>query len=117
MTHKDVCVDEGAHRRAVAREARVLRMTSSQDALRFPAGTLNVPARARKSVVRARTARLPSTRNTTSSPSLIPRASRTTFGTVICPFDVTFAATSTRLSLLLAICKDSFNVELVRPNL
>src|SRR5713101_6535161 len=37
---------------------------------------------------------LPSTRNTTSSPSRIPSASRTAFGTVTCPFDVIFAAAS-----------------------
>ena len=77
-----------------ARAVRVRRITSSQATFRFAAGTGIEPARSRKSGVLANTARLPSTRNTTSSPSLMPSASRTAFGTVTCPFDVTFAAAS-----------------------
>src|SRR5947199_6144382 len=90
-----------------------MRITSSQAALRFAAGTLMVPARARKSGVRARRARLPSTRNTTSSPSLIPSASRTALGTVTWPFDVTFAAASTLAPPYLA---PEVRVPLLRPD-
>lgn len=88
VLNQDVRVDERTHRRAAARSVRVGRTTSAHATLRFAAGTEIVPASSRKSFVRASTARLPSTRNTTSSPSASPSASRTTLGTVICPFDV-----------------------------
>ena len=74
---------------------------------RFAAGTEIVPANVSKSGVRASTARFPSTRKTSSSPSLIPSASRTAFGRVTCPFDVTFAAASIAVSLLVSKSKDT----------
>jgi hypothetical protein len=83
MPNHDVGIDEGRHFRLEARRARVVEITSSQAALRRVAGTATVPANERKSGVRAKTARLPSTRNTISSPCSIPSASRTAFGTVI----------------------------------
>src|SRR5438552_7443433 len=98
MAHEHVRVDEGGHRRDAARDALVLRITSSHATLRRAAGTLIVPASSRKLGVLARIARLPSTRKTTSSPASIPSASRTAFGTVICPFEVTLAAASIPVS-------------------
>src|SRR5271168_557995 len=63
-----------------------------------------------KSGVLASTARLRSTRNTTSSPSLRSSASRTRLGIVICPFDVKRAAASIAFSLLKQKCKDNIAV-------
>lgn len=53
---------KGAQRRAAARSAQVRRITSSQDTFRCAAGTRIDPARSRKSGVRVRMARSPSTR-------------------------------------------------------
>jgi hypothetical protein len=76
------------------RAVLVVRMTSSHATLCLAAGTVMLPASSRKSGVRAKTARLPSTRYSSSSPCSSPSASRTTLGTVTCPFVVTFAVAS-----------------------
>src|ERR1700694_5671219 len=94
MTDQDIGVDERAQCLSAARSDLVRRITSSHATLRLAAGTRIVVARERKSGVRASTARLPSTRKMTSSPSFRPSASRTALGTVTCPFDVSLAAAS-----------------------
>lgn len=99
MPDQDVRVDKGGQRRP-ARVALIRRITSSHATLRLAAGTRIVPARERNSGVLARTARLPSTRKTTSSPSSSPSASRTAS-------DVNLAATSITNSLHVVRSKDS----------
>src|SRR5450759_3039825 len=69
--------------------------------------TLTVSARLKKSGVRAKTARFPSTRKTTWSPCMIPKASRTAFGTVTCPLEVTLAAASIMPPYIYRFSKDS----------
>src|ERR1700756_3361322 len=96
MTDQDIGVDERAQRLSAARSDLARRITSSHAPLLLAAGTRIVLARERKSGVRAITARLPSTRKMTSSPTFRPSASRTALGTVTCPFDVTLAAASMR---------------------
>src|ERR1700756_687540 len=94
MTDQDIGVDERAQRLSAARSDLARRITSSHAPLLLAAGTRIVLARERKSGVRASTARLPSTRKMTSSPTFRPSASRTALGIVTCPFDVTLAAAS-----------------------
>jgi len=94
VTDDYVGVDEGAQCCRLARSARVLRSTSSQDVPRLAAGTATVPASARKSGVLATTARERSTRKSSSSPSRRSSASRTLLGIVTCPLDVTRAVLS-----------------------
>lgn len=72
-----------------------------------------VPAGARKSGVRASTGRLPSTRKTTRSPDCRPSASRTAFGTVTCPFDVTMGSSECLLHRCRTPPVPSHSVELL----
>ena len=87
-------------------------MTSSHATLRLAAGTRIVPARARKSGVRASTARLPSTRKKTSSPSLMPSASRTSLWHRHLPLRRHPRCSVHRISLLCSTGKDSVRLNL-----
>src|SRR5437773_4876145 len=94
MADEDIRIEKRSHFRAVARRRQVLALIAGQ-AVPFLSGEiLTLPARSRKSSTFARTARPSRTRNSTRSPSLRPSASRTDFGSVICPLEVKVAGTS-----------------------
>src|SRR5438874_9746425 len=88
MADQDVGVDKCGQPAECDRWWRVRRVISSQGVPRLAAGTWTLPASSRKLGVLAITARDRSTRNSSSSPSLSPNASRTLFGIVTWPFEV-----------------------------
>lgn len=88
---KDVRIEEALSSTSSPRFLQVSARMRDHDAPRLAGGTGTLPASFKKSGTLARTARPLCTRNRTRSPALSWRDSRTDFGSVTCPFEVTVA--------------------------
>lgn len=94
MPDRNICIEKNSQLLFLARFFQVSDRILDHVAPFFRGGTGTLPASSRNDGTLARTARSLWTLNKTLSPALRPSASRRSFGSVTCPFEVTVAGIS-----------------------